>query len=74
MFATKNFMTSGGDEWVIGGKLTILEEAEVEGLKDETEITPAASVTELSANDDLSAVINTVNSIITNLKAAGLMA
>ena len=29
---TKNYFTEGGDELVIGGKLTILEGAEVEGL------------------------------------------
>ena len=29
---TKNYFTEGGDELVIGGKLTILEQATVEGL------------------------------------------
>ena len=29
---TKNFAAHGGEEWVIGGKLTILESATVEGL------------------------------------------
>ncbi|MGI6695735.1 MAG: head fiber protein [Christensenellales bacterium] len=29
---TKNFAAHGGEEWVIGGKLTILEGATVEGL------------------------------------------
>jgi hypothetical protein len=29
---TKNFAAHGGEEWVIGGKLTILEGAEVTGL------------------------------------------
>ena len=29
---TKNYFTEGGDELVIGGKLTVLEGAEVEGL------------------------------------------
>ena len=29
---TKNYMTEGGDELVIGGKLTVLEGAEVTGL------------------------------------------
>ena len=29
---TKNYFTDGGDELVIGGKLTVLEGAEVEGL------------------------------------------
>jgi len=29
---TKNYFTEGGDELVIGGKLTVLEGAEVDGL------------------------------------------
>ena len=29
---TKNFAAHGGEEWVIGGKLTVLEGATVEGL------------------------------------------
>ena len=29
---TKNYFTEGGDELVIGGKVTVLEGAEVEGL------------------------------------------
>lgn len=29
---TKNFAAHGGEEWVVGGKLTILEGAEVTGL------------------------------------------
>ena len=75
MNATKNYMTNGGNELVIGGKLTILEGAEVEGLEGGgTEVTPAESVSTLSNAAELSDVIGTVNQIITNLKAAGLMA
>ena len=31
-YSPKNYMTAGGDELVIGGKLTVLEGAEVSGL------------------------------------------
>ena len=31
-FNAKNYAAQGGDEWVIGGKLTVLPEAEVSGL------------------------------------------
>ena len=31
-YNTKNYAAQGGDEWVIGGKLTVLPEAEVSGL------------------------------------------
>ena len=30
---TKNYATDGGDTWVIGGKLVVKEDAEVEGLE-----------------------------------------
>ena len=31
-YNAKNYAAQGGDEWVIGGKLTVLPEAEVSGL------------------------------------------
>ena len=41
---TKNFAAHGGEEWVVGGKLTILDGAEVTGL---TATTAAASAAAL---------------------------
>lgn len=38
-YSTKNYMGPGGEEWVIGGKLTILPGAEISGL-DGCECTP----------------------------------
>ena len=32
-YITKNYAAHGGNEWVIGGKLTFLEGAETEGLE-----------------------------------------
>ena len=38
---TRNFMAHGGSELVIGGKLTILDGAEVTGLADAEQLVPA---------------------------------
>ena len=75
-YATKNYMGPGGEEWVIGGKLTVLPGATVTGLSgaEPTPITPASAVEALENTTQLSDVIATVNEIILNLKAAGLMA
>ncbi len=40
---TKNFAAHGGNEWVIGGKLTVLEGAEVAGLVDVSLLVPATA-------------------------------
>ena len=40
-YNTKNYAAHGGAEWVIGGKLTILEGAEVSGLADAEQLVPA---------------------------------
>ena len=41
MHNTKNFMAHGGAEWVIGGRLTILDGAEIVGLADAQQLVPA---------------------------------
>ena len=73
---TKNYMGNGGEEWVVGGKLTILPGAEVSGLDgaNVTQITPAASVGTLENNAQVSDLIEAFNVLVVNLKAAGLMA
>lgn len=40
-YNTKNYMAHGGNELVIGGKLTILEGATVTGLADAAQLVPA---------------------------------
>lgn len=40
---TKNFAAHGGEEWVVGGKLTILEGAEVTGMVDVSLLVPATA-------------------------------
>ena len=44
---TKNYFSEGGDELVIGGKLTVLEGAEVEGLSTGGGDIPVASQSQL---------------------------
>ncbi len=48
-FSTKNYMTDGGNTWVIGGKMIIEEGAEVSGLIDNDTIyaLPAATANAL---------------------------
>lgn len=62
---TKNYMTD--DEWVIGGKLTILDGAQVTGSAQ------GAAVADSSATDV--AGVNTVlNALLKSLRDAGLIA
>lgn len=72
-YATKNYMGPGGEEWVIGGKLTILPGAEVSGLV-ESGLTPAATVDNLENSAVLADVVAAFNELVANLKEAGLMA
>ena len=44
-YNTKNYAAHGGAEWVIGGKLTILEGAEVNGLADAEQLAAATEDT-----------------------------
>ena len=75
---TKNYAAHGGDEWVIGGKLTFLEGATVEGCEglfdSETEnaITPAAYQADSIASSN-SALKDDFNALLAKLRAAGLM-
>lgn len=79
-YTCKNYMTEGGDKTVIGGMLEILEGATVTGLP----ATPAATteaegLVKQAANveaivaPETGSVGETVNGILTALKAAGIM-
>ncbi len=74
---TKNFHAHGGNEWVVGGKLTFLPGAVVEGI-DELFDQPAG-VFEPMPNQPVceastvAALRECVNTLLTSLKAAGLM-
>lgn len=71
---TRNFHAHGGNEWVIGGKLTFLESAEIEGLSHlVSETMPLAENVPASEATTVSALKETVNALLTALKAAGFM-
>lgn len=71
---TKNYVVKGGEEWVVGGKLTILEGAQVSGLEGGSATVPkAASMPALSGSAELSDVITAYNNLVSALKTAGLM-
>ena len=69
MYNAKNYQAQGGDEWVIGGKLTVKEGAEIEGLPS---LYPAENQAGSTA-EDISALVTDFNLLLQKLKAAGLM-
>ena len=77
-YNTKNYFANGGNELVIGGKLTFLEGATVEGgeglFDSETEntITPAAYQADSTASS-YTALKEDFNALLAKLRAAGLM-
>lgn len=68
-YSSKNYLTQGGDEWVIGGKLTIQDGAEVTGLGP---LHAASNQTESTATT-IADLRSDVNSLLQKLKDAGLM-
>jgi len=72
-YIAKNYSEQGGDKWVIGGTLEVLEGATIIGLEGVSSFTPAAAVEESSA-ESYAEINTTINQIITALKNAGLMA
>ena len=69
MYNAKNYQAQNGDEWVIGGELTIKEGAEVVGF-------PSFSPAESQANstaEEVSTLVSDFNSLLQKLKTAGLM-
>ena len=69
---TKNFMAHGGSELVIGGKLTFLEGAVVEGLSIEGALEKAANIKDSTAST-IATLKEDFNSLLAALKEAGLM-
>lgn len=70
---TKNFFAHGGNELVIGGKLTILEGAEVTGLGEGTEPFTPMPNQPASAASTIATLKEDFNTLLTALKTAGLM-
>ena len=81
-YNTRNYAAHGGGEWVIGGKLTVLEGATVEGLTATAAPASADALggVKLAANQVDSAASTIAglnlefNALLAKLKAAGIMA
>lgn len=86
MYNTRNYMDDGGNELVIGGKLTILEGATVTGLPGGTDyklpaattkvlggVKQAAAVADASSADG-EALKTTLNDLLAALRASGVLA
>ena len=72
---TKNYFSDGGDELVIGGKLTILEGAQVENFPG-TNSGGTSSKAAYLADSEASTVANLkndFNTLLSSLRTAGLM-
>ena len=72
---TRNYHAHGGNEWVIGGKLTFLPTASVEGgdaLFGGADFVPAANVPASEAAT-IATLKDDFNALLSALKAAGLM-
>ena len=78
-YNTKNYTAHGGNETVIGGKLTFLPGAEVEGLADLLDIPQDASATPAAYQADSTATTvaglkDDFNALLSKLRTAGIIA
>ena len=75
MSNTRNYMAHGGDELVIGGKLTFLPGAVVEGAEGLFDPAPAAKLPFVAESEatTVAALREDFNALLTVLKAAGIM-
>lgn len=75
---TKNYAAHGGSEWVIGGKLTFLPGATVEGLEGFLGAAPSEELTIPHLQDSkatsTAALREDFNNLLAALREAGLMA
>jgi len=76
--STRNYHAHGGSEWVIGGKLTFLPGATVEGAEGVLNLPPTAATVlpNIPASDatTIAALREDYNLLLAALKAAGIMA
>lgn len=77
-YNTKNFTRQGGDEWVVGGKMTFQAGAEVSGLPRATaDVAGGVLQAENQADSTASTIAELkadVNALLAKLKAAGVIA
>ena len=71
-YQTKNYTAHGGRETVIGGKLTFLPGAKVEGLNEALSM-PQAPFQADSTATTIAALREDFNALLGNLRDAGLM-
>ncbi len=75
-YNSRNYAAQGGAEWVVGGKLTFLPGAVIEGGEElfggENSFTPASNVPASEATT-IAALRDDLNALLTALKTAGLM-
>ena len=70
--STRNYHAHGGSEWVIGGKLTFLPGAVIEGLTEAIEMTKATHQPDSQATT-VAALREDFNALLGKLRAAGYM-
>ena len=78
-YSAKNYFAHGGNELVIGGKLTFLPGAEIEGsdaLPATLAVEDVAPIPNQAASEatTVAALRDDFNALLTKLKSAGLMA
>ena len=61
MYNGKNYMAPGGDEWIIGGKLTVAEGGAIDGM-------PAATTTKVGGVKQAAAVADSTATSVADLK------
>lgn len=73
--STRNYQAHGGNEWIVGGKLTFLPGAVVEGAKGLFDPAPAAKLPFVAESEaaTVAALREDFNALLTVLKAAGIM-
>ena len=75
--SSRNYHAHGGDEWVVGGKLTFLPGATVEGAEGLIDLPTGAQVRlpniPLSDATTVAALREDFNNLLMALKASGLM-
>ena len=76
-YTTKNYIAHGGDEWVIGGKLTFLPGAVIEGgdfgEAGDGNVVQLPFIANSQATN-VAGLKESFNALLTALRAAGLMA
>lgn len=72
-YNTKNYTEQGGDKTVIGGTLEIKEGATVTGLSSSSTEMPVLENQAESTAEDIETLVLDFNSLLSKLKAAGLM-